>query len=153
LKQGGGIPHAVRPGPSAISLGKDPKQYQTSYSHQTFGVETQGTQQQLKSTHEVAQKGNITLGCDRDNFVSTSKGTYAFNFDQNSFNNVQKLANSLKKDLRSSHFSMGKNVDPMSTIARESYNARNGMINTSNISKSVPNLRASNLKMGDDKVN
>jgi len=41
----------------------------------------------------------------------------------------------------------------MSTIARESYNARNGMINTSNISKSVPNLRASNLKMGDDKVN
>jgi len=63
------------------------------------------------------------------------------------------MANTLKKDLRSSHFSMGKNVDPMSTIARESYNARNGMINISNKTQSMPDLRASNLKMGDDQVN
>lgn len=109
-----------------------------------------GTQQQLKSAVNM-QRGNITLGCDKDKFISTSKGTYSFNFDGNQFKAVQQMANSLSRDLKSSHFSMGKNNDPMSTIARESYNSKNGMVNP-NISKSVPNLRKTNVVMGDDKV-
>ena len=49
--------------------------------------------------------------------MSTSGGTY--NKKEANFKEVQDMAKFLSKDLKSSHFSMGKNNDPMSTVARE----------------------------------
>lgn len=60
------------------------------------------------------------------------------------------MAKFLGKDLKSSHFSMGKNNEPMSTIAREAYCFRPQPTLLS--SQSAPNFRGNNIKMGDDKV-
>jgi len=77
-----------------------------------------GCEPSLQAENKNLKQGNISLGSDNNHFVSTSRGTY--NHKVSNFKEVQDMAKYLSKDLKSSHFSMGKSNEPMSTIARES---------------------------------
>lgn len=66
---------AIRPGKTAISLGQDSNMYLSSYANDTHGVRNQIPKPNVFGENKNKVRGNISLGCDVNNFVSTSSGT------------------------------------------------------------------------------